>query len=181
MSHSPPPLLPSSPPPLLQATIFTQSKDGIEFLKQLCLHRAKAQIQQKRANAIASGASNATNKKRDGVVASFTAKREALEKKRDAHKTRITKHIHTLTMKKERLVGFELEKCDEEIKKNNATLETGITEEQEVREREREREREGTRGEEGKMRKEGIYNLHTERLSETENPRARIRTTSRTL
>ena len=66
---------------------------------------------------------------------------------RDAHKTRITKHIHTLTMKKERLVGVELEKCDEEIKKNNVTLETGITEDQEVRE--------GTRGEAEKMGKGG--------------------------
>ena len=96
------------------------------------------------------------------MVASFTAKREALEKKRDAHKTRITKHIHTLTMKKERLVGFELEKCDEEIKKNNVTLETGITEDQEVRE--------GTRGEAEKMGKR--VNVHTERLSETDIFRA---------
>ena len=115
-----------------QAKAYTQSKDGIEHLKQLSLHRAKLQIQQKKADAIVEGASSAATKRRDAVAAKFADRKERLEEKRDAHIDRIKKEQHRLTMKKERLVGFELEKCEAEIQKLGMALESGIEEDQQL-------------------------------------------------
>ena len=98
-----------------KAEEYCASGEGKEYWRELALEKASASLEKDRFDAHVKKLLARLDKKKEGDDMRRNRKRAAMHKQRENTIARLTKKRQTLVNRKERLFGWELEKCEEDI------------------------------------------------------------------
>ena len=98
-----------------KAEEYCASVEGKEYWRELAMEKASASLEKDRFDAHVKKLLEKLNKKKEGDDMRRNRKRAAMHKQKEKTIDRLQKKRQTLVNRKERLFGWELEKCEEEI------------------------------------------------------------------